>query len=277
MFTVGSGLTTTDFRLVARAPKTVVLASLAQIVCLPLAGLVVVKLVSPNEFVASGVLLIAACPGGSISNFYVYLARANVALSVVLTGISTILAVVTMPLVLSVFERFEATPRTFDFPVTRLMLSLVLFLLLPTVLGMLLRHFRPGFVLRHDRWLRGGSMVLLAVLVVQVLWQARGFLALDLADTIKSSAAMAGLAILAGFLVGRAMRLEANDFWPVVIEMMARNLALASTISLVVFQQIRFVSLAAVYFLIQVPIAAVLILICLRAQAAGRVQAGKQP
>jgi BASS family bile acid:Na+ symporter len=270
MFTVGTGLTLTDFRCVAREPRTLILASLAQIVCLPLVGLMVVNLLVLNPFVVAGVLLIAACPGGSISNFYIYLARANVALSVVLTGISCLVAVVTMPLVMTGFEHFMSVPEAFHVPVVNLLLTLVLFLLVPILLGMLLRHFGQAFVARNDRWFRRGSMVLLTALVIQVIGQAPRTFLLDFSEIIKASSAMAGLAILAGFLVGRAMKLEALDFWTVVVELMVQNIALAAMIAVTVFHQPRFASFAAAYFLVQVPFAAALILACTRTHTARR-------
>jgi BASS family bile acid:Na+ symporter len=271
MFTVGTDLVLTDLKRVARTPGTVVQASLAQIVCLPLVGLTVVNLLPLDDSVAVGVLLIAACPGGSISNFYIYLARANVALSVVLTGISCLLATLTMPLVLAGFERYMSGSGSFHVPFVKLLSTLILFQLLPIILGMLLRHMRPDLILRYDRWIRCGSLVLLTGMVIQVLYQAPGGVMQDLPQIVMASALMALLAILAGFLVGRVMKLEAYDFWPLVVELMVQNIALASTIAVTVLNQARFASFAAIYFLVQVPFAAILALACLRVQA-GRSQ-----
>ena len=264
MFTVGTGLELNDLKRVSRAPKKVVLASLAQIVCLPLVGLMVVNILSLSDYIVAGVLLIAACPGGSISNFYTYLARANVALSVVLTGLSCLLATITMPMVMTFFMHYISVPETFHVPVGRLLHPLIWFLLVPILLGMLLRHLRPSLVTRLDRWLRVGSMMFLGALIIQVIWQSPGVFTLDLTETVKASAAMAVWAILAGFIVGKLMKLEVYDYWPVVIELKVQNVALAATIAVTVFHQARFASFAAAYFLVQVPIAAALIYTCLR-------------
>ena len=269
MFVVGTGLTSADFRRVVEAPRIVCLASLTHMLCLPLAGIIVVSVLPLNPFVTAGVLLIAACPGGSIANLYVYLARANAALSVTLTGLSCLAAIVTMPLVMIGFTRLIVTPGVFHAPVVPLVGSLLLFLVLPIVLGMLLRRRRPEFVLRHDRSLRGGSLLLVVALIVQIVWQAPGSLALDLAETLQAGAAMAVLAILAGASLGWLLRLNPADFWAVTIRMMGQNIALALTIAVTVYHQPRFATFAVVYFLIQVPIAAGLIILC-RRQAALR-------
>ena len=264
MFTVGTSLTFSDFKRVARVPKTVIVASLAQIIFLPLAGVIVVNVLSLNEFIVAGLLLIAASPGGSISNFYVYLAQANVALSIVMTGLSCLAAVVTMPLVMAGFEHFMNVPETFHVPIDKLILALILFQLLPIILGMLFRYFKPVFVIRHKRWLRGGSLLYLSALVILVICEAPEAFTLDFAQTFKASASMALLAILAGVLVGWMLKLEAYDFWPVVNELMVQNIALASTIAVTVFHQARFASFAAGYFLVQVPFAIGLILLSCR-------------
>lgn len=276
MFTVGTGLAAADFKRVAMLPRNVVLPCIAQMVCLPLAGVVVVSLLSLDPYVVGGVLLIAACPGGSMSNFYSYLAKVNVALSVTLTGITCLAAMITMPLVMSCFEQFMGTPDTFHVPIKTFLLTLVMILLLPILLGMLLRHLRPAFVARYDKWLRIVSMVCLAALIVQVIWQTPDTFTHDFADTLKASGAMAGLSLVAGLLVGRFMKLSAYDAWPVAFELMVQNVALAATIAITVFQQARFASFAAGYFLVQVPIAAVLILICFKTKQAAAVDLSKR-
>jgi BASS family bile acid:Na+ symporter len=263
MFAVGTSLAVADFRCVADSPETVVLASLTHMICLPLAGMLVIQLLPLNAFVVAGVLLIAACPSGSIANLYVYQARANTALAVTLTGVSSLAALGTMPLVLLGFSRFLPASAWFHVPVLPLLRALVFFLVVPILLGMWLRHRRPEFVVRNDRWLRGGSLLLVVALITQILWQqAPQVLAADLAQTLQASVLMAGLAILAGGLLGRLLHLPVANFWTIVIWNMVQNLALAMTIAVTVYHQPRFATFAVVYFLVQVPIAAVLILAC---------------
>lgn len=262
MTAVGTSLTHADFLEVVSTPGTVLLASLAHMICLPLCGLLVVQLLPLNEFVVAGVLLIAACPNGSIANLYVYLAHANVALAVILTKVSCLAAIGTMPLVMIGFARFLPSSAPFHVPVAPLVRTLLLFLVLPILVGMLVRHLRPEFVARHDRFMRVGSLLLVVALIVQVLWQAPEAFTLDLGQTLQASVAMAGLAILAGALLGRLMKLAPADFWTVTIRMMVQNIALAMTIAVTVYHQPRFASFAVAYFLIQVPIATALILAC---------------
>src|SRR5207253_3212110 len=104
MIVVGLGLTPGDFRRVARAPRLVAAATAGQALLLPLAALGLVRCLALSPPVATGVLLVAACPAGSMANLYAYLARAHMALAVSLTAVSCLAAVLTMPLALAARE-----------------------------------------------------------------------------------------------------------------------------------------------------------------------------
>lgn len=270
MATVGTGLTPADFRRIATMPWLVILATLAHTICLPLVGLVVVHVLALNEFVMAGVLLVAACPSGSLANFYVYLARANPALTVTLTGISSLLAIVTMPFVLLLFTQLLPPMADLQVPLGAILRFLGCFLLLPIVLGMLIRHVWPALVLRHEGRVRLAGMAMLVALIGLVLWQAQHPSMGDLGQTVAAGAAMAVLSALAGALLGLILRLEAKDFWTVTLWMMVQNVALATTIAVSVYQQYRYAFFAVAYVIVQVPIASGLVWLCLKKQSKHR-------
>ena len=115
MIVVGLDLTIDYFGRVMRKPRAVVIGTLGQFVLLPLVAILLIYTLKPKPNILSGILLIAACPGGAISNFYVYLARSNTALSVTLTAVSCILAAITMPALMNVYKLYLSNP--FDFAV----------------------------------------------------------------------------------------------------------------------------------------------------------------
>ncbi len=88
MVVVGMELTVDSFRRVARQPITVLVATLAQLILLPVIGWLLVRCLDMQPTITRGVLLVAACPSGTMANVYSYMARANVALSVSLTAVS---------------------------------------------------------------------------------------------------------------------------------------------------------------------------------------------
>ena len=97
MITVGHGLTTTELRRSATDVRALITASVGQLVLLPLIATVIILVLHLTPAVVAGLVLVAASPAGTISNFYAYLARANLALSVTLTALSCLLSIVTIP------------------------------------------------------------------------------------------------------------------------------------------------------------------------------------
>src|SRR5437773_2638551 len=116
MVVVGLGLTVGDFRRVVSKPGLVAAATVGQLVCLPLIALVLVRSLGLSPSVEKGMLLVAACPAGSMANLYGLLARANVALSVTLTAVSCLAALVTMPALLIGFQAYLGETSTFVVP-----------------------------------------------------------------------------------------------------------------------------------------------------------------
>ena len=97
MFGVALSLKLDDFAALARAPRKVLTGLVAQFLYLPAATFLLVLAVEPPPSIAMGLMLVAACPGGNVSNFYCYRAGGNTALSVTLTAIASLLAVLATP------------------------------------------------------------------------------------------------------------------------------------------------------------------------------------
>ena len=103
MIVVGLDLTTEDFRRVMRKPGAVVFGTLGQFIFLPVVAILLVRAIELEPYILSDILLIAACPGGGICNFYVYLARSNTVLSVTLTAVSCLLAAIILPALMKAY------------------------------------------------------------------------------------------------------------------------------------------------------------------------------
>lgn len=194
MFGMGLTLTLPDFRTVVTRPLPVVLGVVAQYGIMPLLGLGVATLLQLPPELAVGVILVGCVPGGTASNVVSYLARADVALSVAMTSVSTILAPIMTPLLTwwLVGERLPV-----DGP--GMALAIVQIVLVPVLLGLLVRTFLPGLVrkvlpampwfsvavicivvaivvsLSADRILEAGLIVLLAVILHNGLGLALGY------------------------------------------------------------------------------------------------------
>jgi BASS family bile acid:Na+ symporter len=165
MVIVGMELTADDFRRVARQPGTVVAATVGQFLLLPVVGWLLVRCLGLQPAIARGVLLVAACPSGPMANVYTYLARADVALSVTLTAVSCLAAVLTTPLALTALGGRLGESAGFPVPFSVLTGQLCVLLVLPVLTGMFTRRRRPDITRRHGRTLLGFSIAALAALL----------------------------------------------------------------------------------------------------------------
>jgi BASS family bile acid:Na+ symporter len=262
MGAVGMELEGRHFRDVARRKGTLVLTVAVQAVVLPALGFLLIRVMALPAHISAGILLLAACPVGDIANFYTLLARANLALSVTANALSILLSVATMAVVFEAYDLVLGERFVFAVPTPTLILRLTLMVVLPVLAGMGLRHLTPGFVARHARPFRGAVLIGIACLLVYVMLDQRERLAADWQHTAGAAAAFMGLALLAGLVLGRTLRLPAGDGVTVGILFAVRNVALASAIAITLLHRVEYAVFAAVYFLAAVPLLLGVVAVC---------------
>lgn len=134
MFGMGMTLTVDDFRRVLTRPRDIYIGVLLQHLLMPLGAFILVKVFNLNQFLAAGIILLGSCPGGTASNVITYLARGDLALSVTLTSVSTLLSPVFIP----VLMYFYAS-QWIDVPVLKLLISSFQIVIIPVILGLAAR------------------------------------------------------------------------------------------------------------------------------------------
>ncbi|MBC8071218.1 MAG: bile acid:sodium symporter [Deltaproteobacteria bacterium] len=164
MFGMGAGLTTDGFRAVARRPFAPLLGLLSQFGWMPLIAYVLARVLGLPDDMAISLLVVGCVPGGTTSNLFTMYAKADVALSVSMTAISTIAAVVLMPLVLGLYGQ-SFTSASFSIPHSGIVSTLAV-MLVPLALGMVARARWPA---RAPAIERVGSLAGIAVLLLLVL------------------------------------------------------------------------------------------------------------
>ncbi len=251
MIAAGTGVPVSEFRLVLRAPVVLLGGTIAQVLVLPLLALLLIRMSNPAPELAAGLILVAACPGGALSNFYCYLGRLNVSLSVMLTTLSTLLSFVILPVVLlttlpAIVPGVEAA-----LPVGEMMVRLVLFLLLPVGVGMMIRYFAPVVVERSATRLRALGLALLVILIGLIVldqWQT-------VTATYRESALLAVLftlaAVVTGWSVGALVGLGLDDRYVFSIEFAIRNLGAAALIATAALGRPEFLAFGAVFVCVQ--------------------------
>ncbi|WP_111493496.1 MULTISPECIES: bile acid:sodium symporter family protein [Marinobacter] len=251
MFGMGLSLRVADFTRVARFPRAVLLGSVGQMLLLPLMGFAVAAWLLPTPALAIGLVLLAACPGGTTSNLVTYLARGDLALSVSLTAISSLLTLVTIPLITGLaFVAFADARTQVEVPVSTMMGALFLITLLPVMLGM-------GVRARAERvaaWLEPkvnvfGALFLVFLIVVIVAQQGETMIT-QVADTglatLVLNAGMMGI----GFGLARAFRLNADQSTSITLEIGIQNSTLAILVATTFLGNAQMAVPAAVYSLV---------------------------
>ncbi len=226
MFIAGTDVRMAAIHEVRHARRATVTGSIGQLITTPAIGLATVYLAAPVKPIAAGVLILSICPGGGISTYYTYLARANVALSACITALSTVLSLLTMPLWLSLLaSQSQAVAELKEVPVGFVVGQLVLFMVLPIIAGAYLQHARPEFVERHATLFR--RMSLLVVLAVLSLTAAavQSEIAVLARDIGLSAIIFIVLAMLFAHLATVGLRPVERSV--VVIESAVRNVGVA--------------------------------------------------
>ncbi len=271
MIPVGLDLTPEDFRKVARSPRLVGAALAGQVLLLPLCAIALVQILDLKPHIMSGLLLIAACPAGGLSNCYTYLARARTALSVTLTAGSCVAALGTMPLVMVAYSLLGQS-LGFEVPAVRLIGHVFLMLVLPVLAGMALRRYYPAFAARHDMTFRRVSLAGLALLIGYIVSEEGGRVAKDIAETMPAAGVFLCFAMACGYGVGVLCGGDTKGSFTLLIEFAVRNVAIATAIAVSVLGRLEFAAFATAYFLIETPfLFAAVLIFKMRSGAAARM------
>lgn len=266
---IGLTLSAADFRREARTPRGAVVGSLAQLLLMPALGFAIAALLRLPPALAVGLVIVAACPGGTSSNLISFLARANVALSIVLTVVASVVTIVTLPMFANLALGWQpvGTEVSVSVPVGRTIGLLVGIVLVPVLLGMAVRRRRPQRADALERSVSAFGGFVLAALIVGIAISVRDefFQLLTDAGPAALLLNLAGLSV--GWLVTRAAGLGTVDRMTLAIELGIKNSTLGILIAVTVIGSEQMAVPAAVYGLLMYLSAAVLVV-------AGRRAAG---
>ena len=166
---MGMGLTliTNDFKRVLKYPKAVGIGLTNQLILLPIIGFAIANIMPLRPEYAVGVMLLVLCPGGTTSNLFTYLAKGDVALSVTMTAIASVITVFTIPIVLSFsLIYFMGSGSEFELPVVKTVLTLVVLTIVPISIGMLIKRYAPKVADRSQVYVSRFGVIFLTFLVL---------------------------------------------------------------------------------------------------------------
>jgi BASS family bile acid:Na+ symporter len=235
MAALGLSLTPADFKRVIVFPKAVAVGLVAELIVPPLIAFGLAYVLTPSPAIAVGAVIVAACASGVTSNAYTFAARADVALCVTLSALTSIITVFTIPLLTYLaLQTFFEQGQVPALPVAEMLGTLITVTIVPVGAGMIVRALAPRFA---DRALEPLRRVVLVLLIV-VLSAA----ALSSYEVIRDNIAAAGLLVvlmniftmISGYAVARLARLPPSQAVTIVYEVGVQNLALALLITLTI-------------------------------------------
>ena len=233
IITLGMGLSLTerDFKNIFVHPRAVITGLCCQMILLPVIAWFIARSINIDPLFKVGLMIIAACPGGATSNLVTYLLRGNVALSISMTALNSIITLITIPLVVFLsLETFLHEHTAIRLGVGETVVKVFLITLVPAFVGTRIRKNYPRFSTRLERPLRIVLPLLLLVVYAGVIFIDQGTGAATRADFIKIfpyALLLNILGMVSGFLVARVMRLRVVNQFTISIEVGLQNSALA--------------------------------------------------
>ena len=226
MFGMGLTLNLNDFKIVFSRPKDVVIGCLAQFTVMPLLAWVLARVFHLDESLALGVVLVGCCPGGTASNVITYLAKGDLALSVGMTGVSTLAAPLLTPLL-----TWALAGKSVDVDVVGMLLSILLVIIVPIVVGLIVKSLWPKFTEKATDYLPAFSSVAIAFIVAVIIAaNASKLLAGGLVIVVVVMLHnLCGLVL--GYLIGQLLGLAEPKKRAVSIEVGMQNSGLASSLA----------------------------------------------
>ena len=226
MFGMGLTLNLKDFKIVFSRPKDVIVGCLAQFTIMPLLAWGLARLFQLDEALALGVVLVGCCPGGTASNVITYLAKGDLALSVGMTGVSTLLAPLLTPLL-----TWALAGKSVDVDVAGMLLSILWVVILPIVVGLVVKGLWPKFTEKATAYLPAVSSLAIAFIVAIVIGAnahklMAGGLVIVIVVVLHN---LCGLSL--GYLIGRLLGLAEPKKRAISIEVGMQNSGLASSLA----------------------------------------------
>ena len=230
MFGMGLTLNLKDFKIVFSRPKDVIIGCLAQFTIMPLLALTLSRVFGLDEALALGVVLVGCCPGGTASNVITYLAKGDLALSVGMTGISTLLAPFLTPLL-----TWLLAGKSVDVDVMSMFLSILWVVILPIVVGLIVKSSWPKFTEKAVDYLPAiSTLAITSIVGIVIAANAEkimaGGLIIILIVVLHN---VFGLCL--GFLIGKLLGLSTPKRKAISIEVGMQNSGLATSLATIHF------------------------------------------
>lgn len=256
MFGLGLGLTPADFARVAKRPKAAGVALACQLLLLPALCFGLVLLFRLPPVLAVGMMLLAASPGGTTANLYSHLFRGDVALNISLTAINSVIAVVTLPVVVNLAIAYFQPGDLHVGLQFKKTVEVFMIVLAPVALGMLVRGWRPAFAALMDKPVRLASILILVLVILGAAASSFEVLISQIGNLAGVTVVFCLLSLGVGYGVPRLLKIERPQAVASAFEVGLHNATLAIVIAQSVLNSPEMTLPGAVYGVLMFPLAA---------------------
>ncbi|MBL7964045.1 MAG: bile acid:sodium symporter family protein [Flavobacteriales bacterium] len=274
MLGMGLTLVTEDFKRVVRFPAAVALGLFLKLLAIPLVTYLLLRMWPMSPELAVGFILLAACPGGATTNLITHLARADVALSITITAIASVITVFTIPLMVNWgLVQFMGEAREIELPILRTIGQILVVTIIPVAIGMVVRAQRPQLALRAERPVKTLSAIFLVLIILAAMLKERE----NLAGLFRQAGPLALVMNLLGMAMGYGVtRMVTGDVRKAVtvgVEVGVVNGTLGITIAAGILQNSAMTIPSAIYSLIMFPSVMLLVWVGIRHHKASQSDA----
>ncbi len=260
MFGMGLSLTLADFKRVFLFPKAIFIGLCCQIILLPLIGYTLAITLQLSPTTAIGLMLLAACPGGPTSNMLTYLAKGDLALSVSLTAVASLLTIVTIPIVVQfALETFSDESQAISVDALTMVKQLLIIVVIPVTVGMWVKHTFQKFAARMEKSVKIASAIIFVLVVVGITYSIRDVFVSYLSEAGLPAILLNVSTMTVGFGLAVLFKLSRPQAISISIETGIQNATLAITLATIALNNAEFSIVPAIYGLLMFVSAAVII------------------
>jgi len=224
MFSMGTNLTLTHFKTVLHIPKSIMVGIVSQMVLLPVLAYFLLMQFSMPVDIFIGFMILSLSPGGTTSNAFSYFAGGNLALSISLTAIVSLLTPFTIPLIVSIVLASQLDPSSqIQLPFMITIAKLTVVTVIPVFLGTLLKFYKPNACQNNEFWITRIPLGMLLLVIVGIIHQNFSKMPYFISQTAIPALVLASLAIIMGYFFARAFKLNKADAKTIAIETSIQN------------------------------------------------------
>jgi bile acid:Na+ symporter, BASS family len=232
MLGMGLSLVPEDFQRVGKYPKAVVIGLISQLILLPIIGFTIAKVVPMQPAIATGLMIIALCPGGVSSNLVTFLAKGDVALSVTLTALSSLITIFTIPIFTNLAsQHFFGQSAAVELPVGTTILQIFVVTFLPIAIGMSIRQFAPTLSAKLEKVTSASAAALLGLIILLLIIKEWSRLPNFILQVGVGVLLLNTLSMAAGFYLSKFFNLKPDQQICIAIEVGLQNGTLAIAIT----------------------------------------------